>query len=127
MTLHRKVQSILIVEDEPMLAYALEELVADAGFLIAGVAGRLEAALAMIESGVCDAAILDANLHGVSASPAASALAARGIPFIVLSGYSRDQLQGAFAGALHLQKPCQPERLIQALHGILSPQSITTG
>ncbi len=111
--------SILIVEDEPMLAYAIEEMISEAGFLIAGVAGRLETALAMIESGVCDAAILDANLKGVSAGPAALALAARGIPFIVLSGYSRDQQQGAFASALHLQKPCRPELLIQALRGIL--------
>jgi CheY-like chemotaxis protein len=119
MTLDSQDQSILIVEDEPMLAYAIEEMVAEAGFLIAGVAGRLETALAMIETSVCDAAILDANLKGVSAGPAASALAARGIPFIILSGYSREQQQGAFAGALHLQKPCRPELLIQALRGIL--------
>jgi len=102
-----------------MLAFALEALVIDAGFQIAGVAGKLETALAIIERGVCDAAILDANLKGVSAGPAASALAARGIPFIILSGYSLDQRQTAFAGAIHLQKPCRPERLIEALRGIL--------
>lgn len=112
-------RSILVVEDEPMLAYAIEEMLIEAGFLIAGVAGRLETALAIIESGVCDAAILDANLKGISADPAASALAARGIPFIVLSGYSHEQQQGAFAGALYLQKPCRPERLLQALREIL--------
>jgi CheY-like chemotaxis protein len=116
-------QRVLIVEDEPMLAYALRELIADAGFPIAGVAGKLEAALAIIESGDCDAAILDANLKGVSAGPAASALSARGIPFIVLSGYSRDQQQDAFAGALHLQKPCRPDRLLAALRGIFAAVS----
>ena len=119
MTLEGQGRSILIVEDEPMLAYALEEMVVDAGFQIAGVAGRLETALAIIESGVCDAAILDANLKGVSAAPAASALKALGIPFVTLSGYSRDQQQAAFAAAIHLQKPCRPEMLIQALHDIL--------
>ena len=122
MTADNQDRSILIVEDEPMLAYAIEELVTEAGFRIAGVAGRLETALAIIEEGVCDAAILDANLKGVSASPAASALAARGIPFIILSGYSREQQQGAFDGALHLQKPCRPEHLIQALRTILPAQ-----
>lgn len=104
-----------------MLAYALEELVTEAGFLIAGVAGKLEVACAIIERGVCDAAILDANLKGVSAEPAAAALVARGIPFIILSGYSLDQRQAAFAGAIHLQKPCRPERLIEALRSILPP------
>jgi CheY-like chemotaxis protein len=126
MTLHGQYRNILIVEDEPILAYSIEELLVEADFLIAGVAGTLGAALAMIESGVCDAAILDANLKGVSAAPAASALAARGIPYIILSGYSRDQQQAAFAGGLHLQKPCRPERLIQALRDIRSPERLPT-
>ena len=79
---------ILIVEDDPMLALDLEELIVDAGFKIAAIAGKLEKALALIESGGFDAAIVDANLAGVSASPLASAMTARGLPFIVLSGYS---------------------------------------
>jgi DNA-binding response OmpR family regulator len=119
MTLDRQVRRILIVEDEPMLAYTLEEMVVEAGFGIAGVAGTLEKALAIIATGVCDAAILDANLKGVSAGPAASALSARGTPFITLSGYSHDQQQGAFAGAVHLQKPCRPALLIRTLRDIL--------
>jgi DNA-binding response OmpR family regulator len=110
---------ILIVEDEPLLAFALEELLVESGFEIAGVAARLESALAIIESGDCDAAILDTNLAGKNVGPAASALAARGLPFIILSGYSPDQQHGAFAGALRLQKPCRPERLIQAVRSIL--------
>ena len=112
--------SILIVEDEPMLAFALEEVLIDAGFDIAGVAGRLEAALSIIENGTFDAAILDANLAGASAGPAASALTARGLPFIVVSGYLPEQQQGAFAGALRIQKPCRPDHLIRALRGILA-------
>ena len=112
---------ILIVEDEPVRAFTLEELLLDAGFAVAGVAARLGAALAMIESGACDAAILDANLAGVSASPAASALVARGLPFLVLSGYLPEQQQTSFAGAVFLQKPCRPERLIQTLQAILAP------
>jgi DNA-binding response OmpR family regulator len=113
---HRRV---LIVEDEPMLAFALEELLIEAGFAIAGVAARLEKALAIIESGVCDGAILDANLAGVSAGPAGVALTARGLPFIVLSGYSPEQLRSVFPGTLCLQKPCQQERVLQALRDIL--------
>jgi DNA-binding response OmpR family regulator len=110
---------VLIVEDEPLLAWALEELLVESGFAIAGVASRLKKALAIIESGVCDGAILDANLAGVSVEPAASALAARGLPFIILSGYSPDERHGAFSNAPRLQKPCRPERLIEALRGIL--------
>ena len=66
---------VLIIEDEPMIALGFEDVLIDAGFQIAGVVGKLEKAMALIESGVCDAAIVDANLGGVSASPAAIALA----------------------------------------------------
>lgn len=111
--------SILIVEDEPMLAFVLEETLIDAGFNVVGVAGRLEAALLLIESSDFDAAIVDANLAGVSAGPAASALTARGLPFIVVSGYLPEQQAGAFSGALRLQKPCRPDHLVLALRGIL--------
>ena len=114
--------SILIVEDDPMLAYTLEEVLIEDGFVIAGVIGTLQAALATAESCVCDAAIVDTNLKGESSGSVALALAARGIPYIVLSGYSLNQRSTAFAGAHHLQKPCQPDRLIQALRTILSNQ-----
>jgi DNA-binding response OmpR family regulator len=110
---------ILIAEDEPMLAITLQELLIGAGFQIAGVAGKVEKAVALVESDACDAAILDANLSGVIASPVALALAARGLPFIMLSGYTPEQLPGAFSGALLLQKPCRPARLIQALNSVM--------
>ncbi len=102
-----------------MIAMMLEDVLSFEGFEIAGVATKLEPALRMIESGACDVAILDANLAGVSSAPAASALTARNMPFLVLSGYSSAQQNVAFSGALHLQKPCQADRLIEALRSIL--------
>jgi DNA-binding response OmpR family regulator len=117
-----KHQRILIVEDEPMLAFAIEDVLIDSGFKIAGVARELATALAIIESGACDAVILDVNLSGVSAAPAASALALRGLPFLILSGYSSEQQPSAFSGAPRLQKPCRPDRMIRALRSILSAQ-----
>jgi DNA-binding response OmpR family regulator len=110
---------MLIVEDEPMIAFMLEELLVDAGYAIAGVATKLPAALAIIEGGACDVAILDANLAGVSSSPAAAMLTARGVPFVVLSGYSSEQHHGELAKAICLQKPCSPARLIDTLRRIL--------
>ena len=113
---------VLIVEDEPLIAFALEDLLIDAGFKIVGVTGRLDKALALIGSAVFDVAIVDANLAGVSASPAASALTARGIPFIVLSGYSIEQLPDEFLGAHFMKKPCRPAQLIQSLGDIVLKQ-----
>lgn len=115
-----KLARIIIIEDEPLIALDLQDLLVDAGFEIAGVAGKLENALALIESTVFDAAIVDANLGGVSSSPAATALTTRGLPFIVLSGYSVKQQFAAFPGGHFIQKPCRPAQLIQALNRIIS-------
>jgi len=111
---------ILIIEDEAIIAFTLEELLIMSGFDSAGVAARLDVALDIIERDVCDAAILDANLAGTSSAPAALALTKRGVPFLVVSGYSAAQRpEAAFAGAVRLQKPCDIDDLISALHDIL--------
>ena len=115
----KRTARILIVEDEPIIALSLEDVLIDAGFQIAGVVGKLEKALALIENGACDAAIVDGNLAGVSTGPVAIALTACGLPFIVMSGYLPEQMQGVFSGALFVQKPCRPELLIHTLNTLL--------
>ena len=109
---------VLIIEDEPMIALDLQDLLEDVGFNVVGVAGKLDKALALIDSTAIDAAIVDANLGGVSSSPAAVALAALRVPFIVLSGYSLKQQEAAFPKALFIQKPCRPAQLINAHRAI---------
>lgn len=113
---------ILIVEDEPMIALALEEMLLEAGFAVAAIAGKLGKALELVESGACDAAVVDANLAGISTSSVASALTLRGLPFVVLSGYSRDQLLGDFSGAPFIQKPYRTAELIDTLNGVILKQ-----
>ena len=98
-----------------MLAVDLEETLIGAGFEVVGIAGRLDKALALIKTCNCDAAIVDANLAGVSASPATRALVDRGIPFVVLSGYAPEQQRDKSFGANYLQKPCRPAQLISTL------------
>ncbi len=115
----QRIVRVLIVEDEPMIAMSLEDVLIAADFEVAGVVGKLDKALALIDSGACDAAIVDANLAGVSSSPAAMALNERGLPYIVISGYSPDQMQGNFPGAKFLEKPCRPDQLIKMLNSLV--------
>jgi DNA-binding response OmpR family regulator len=111
---------VLIVEDEPLVAADLQAILVDAGFQISGVATRLSKALSLIETVACDVAIVDANLSGSSAGPAAAALAARGLPFIVLSGYTHGQLQSEFSSGSFVQKPYRTGELVDRLRAILS-------
>jgi DNA-binding response OmpR family regulator len=110
---------VLIIEDEPLIAENLRATLIEAGFEIAGVAARIEKALRLIENEGCDVAIVDANLAGVSAGPAAAALSKREVPFIVLSGYTPGQLQPEFSRGLFIQKPCGIAELIDGLNAML--------
>lgn len=103
---------ILIVEDEALIAMMLDDLLTEAGFEVADVATRIEAALACVENHAFDGAILDANLAGVSSAPVALALAARSIPFLSVSGYATAQQEPAFAAGRHLSKPFDNETII---------------
>ncbi|HEY3719540.1 MAG TPA: response regulator [Roseiarcus sp.] len=110
---------VLIVEDEPLVAENLRDDLVEAGFEVVGVAPRVESALKLIEGTGFDVAILDANLAGTSAAPAAAALSARGLPFMVLSGYAREQLQREFSEAVYVQKPYRIRKLIDGLNSLL--------
>ena len=110
---------VLIVEDEPMIIFMLEDLLTEAGFEIAGVATTLESALSLIETCTFDAVLLDSNLAGVSSAPVALTLSARAIPFLVVSGYATSQQSAAYSGGVHISKPFEPKALIEALASIL--------
>jgi len=118
----RRQTRVLIIEDEPLIAITVEELLVKSGFEVAGIAGSLEKALELIGRAGFDVAIVDANLAGASASPAAAALTASGVPFVVTSGYSTDQLTGDFFGAYFMRKPFRPAQLIQSLNKVLMIQ-----
>jgi len=107
-------QRILVVEDEPLIAMELTAILQQAGFETIGPAASVAQALAT-RLASCDAAILDVNLGRESSEAVARQLKQAGIPFIVLSGYTRTQQPAAFDGVPLLQKPVQPETLIAEL------------
>ncbi len=104
-------QRILVVEDELTIAMWLEEILLDAGCIVAGPAGRLDQALALAQDGGMRFALLDVNLRGVPVFPVADLLAARGVPFVFLTGYGRGDLPTRFATTPVLCKPFRANEL----------------
>lgn len=80
-----------------------------------GPATNVAGALRLLTEKGCDAAVLDVHLGLETSAPVAQALNARGIPFIIVSGYSIDQLPPGFGDASTLSKPARPEELIARL------------
>lgn len=106
---------VLVVEDEYLIAMDIVAALKHAGCEVAGVAGTVSKALRLLHDRRCDAAVLDANLDGDSAEPVAKALLQRGIPYLVVSGYSTGQRPGLLATAPFLAKPCMLDDLVAAV------------
>jgi CheY-like chemotaxis protein len=106
---------VLLVEDEIMIALLLEDMLAELGHTIAGPVARLDAALAMARSEAFDVAFLDVNLDGQEVYPVAEVLAARGTPFIFVTGYGKTGLRAPYGDRPTLQKPFRRHDLVQLL------------
>jgi DNA-binding response OmpR family regulator len=100
-----KKQRILIVEDEPFIALALEAMLLELGFDVAGSAAQLSVALELIGREQIDGAILDVNLGSQKIGPVADILAARACPFFFTTGYGISGIPARHAGRAVLQKP----------------------
>lgn len=110
---------VLIVEDEPLIAMAMEMLVQDEeGGVALGPHGAVAPALAEIEkTGRIDVAMLDCNLGREPVWPVADALAARGIPFAFTSGHGAKDIPDRFQDRVTFSKPISDEELKRFLRG----------
>ncbi|KQT33005.1 transcriptional regulator [Sphingomonas sp. Leaf412] len=97
---------VLLVEDEPLIAMMLEDFLDALDQGLAGTADSVAAAVAIVEAGNVDAAILDVNLRGGEKSFAvADALAAKDIPFVFATGGSGDEITPEHRDRPRLSKP----------------------
>ncbi len=113
---------VLIVEDEFMIAMAVEAAVTEAGGIVVDMAATLEQALQAAHSANLDAALLDINLNGRTSFAVAEALRERGIPYAFVTGYGKQMVPPAFASAPLLMKPYARGELMRVL-GALAPGS----
>ncbi|MBG0811477.1 response regulator [Methylosinus sp. H3A] len=106
---------VLVVEDEPLIALALEETLAEHGFLVVASAQTVAIALRHVAVAQFDVALLDLAIGAESVEPVADRLAALGIPFVFATGYGRFALPAAHAARPIVEKPFRTEALIAAL------------
>lgn len=116
---------ILIVEDEPLVALELATILEDAGARVIGPAATAGQALALIEApapdAAPDAALVDGNLQGETVDGIAAALTARGVPFLFVSGYGRENLPEGFEAVSIVAKPFSAAALLDMTAKALAP------
>ena len=109
-------KSILIVEDEPLIAMMLEDFLESLGHDVVGTCETLEEALDRVGAGGFDLAIIDVQLKdGKRVWPVADRLKEEGTPFILATGGHVEPPPPEHAEAPVLSKPYTIEAIEPAL------------
>ena len=108
--------TVLVVEDEFIVALDLSETVRDLGFKVDGPYADTENAFCAIDKTMPDLAILDVNTADGEVYPLADALSQAGVPIIFHSGHvSPPEITARYPDALACAKPWPPSELIEKL------------
>jgi DNA-binding NtrC family response regulator len=110
-------KSVLIIEDEALIAMAVESCLRDAGAAVVKITNSVAfAQRALDEGNLFDGAVVDLHVADGDASPLVQILSERGIFVVITTGYEVDRRQPALGRAIAiLRKPHTDSDLINAL------------
>ncbi|HWH17771.1 MAG TPA: response regulator [Allosphingosinicella sp.] len=109
-------RSILIIEDEPLIAMMLEDFLDSLGHKVVGTCETVEDAMVKIDEGGFEVAIVDVHLkNGEHVWPVADRLVEEGVPFILATGGHIEPPPAAHADAPVLTKPYTIDAIEPAL------------
>ncbi len=114
---------ILVVEDGPIVAMDLQDILQDLGWEVVGPTGNLAHAIEFATGEPLDAAVIDINIRGGKVYPVARALAARDIPFLLASGYADRRLPPDLADRPCVEKPYNKTLIEQRLEEMMLEQA----
>lgn len=106
---------VLIVEDDPFIALALEETLHDFGMIIVGVGRSITQAKALAENTVFEIAVLDVNVGHETIDSVADTVAARDLPFVFTTGHGRAGLPEAHRDRAIVEKPFYVDEILRTL------------
>ena len=113
----RAIRRLIIVEDEPLVAFDNEHLLSEAGSEVVATVDSLAEAKAVIEAEPLDLVLSDIRLNGEGDGlDVARAAAARGVPVLFVSGHCPVEARGLGLGCL--AKPYTEKTLKAALDAI---------
>lgn len=109
-------RSVLIVEDEPLIALDIVDCFRKAGASVF-IAHKLEDGLRLAAHPDLSAAVLDFGLSDGNGTALCERLYERGIPFVLHSGYSH--LHRVCRDAVLVPEPASPDVLVSTVAGLL--------
>jgi DNA-binding response OmpR family regulator len=118
---------ILILEDEPIIAFTLEDILLTIGCTDVRVAMNLGEATLILASEAFDAAILDVNIQGKESYPVADELARLQVPYIFATGYGDLAHPDRHRNVLTLTKPYSVQDVSDAVVRMCGPETASPG
>jgi DNA-binding response OmpR family regulator len=113
----RRIRRIMIVEDEPLVAFDNEHMLQEAGYEVVATVASLADARAVIETEALDLVLTDIALDGEGDGvDVARAAGARNVPVLFVSGHCGEQARSLALGCL--SKPYSERVLLGALAAI---------
>ncbi|MEX0686181.1 MAG: response regulator [Balneolales bacterium] len=109
------IKSILLVEDEYLIGINIYTTLSDAGYEVIGPAMNVQSAMQLIDKNNFDAAVLDVNLGGEFSTTIAARLSRLRIPYLLLSGYTREDLPDEVIDVPLVEKPFDDYILLETL------------
>jgi DNA-binding response OmpR family regulator len=111
---------VLIAEDEACLAFALADMLEDAGYDVVPMARLADVERAALDGVDFDVAILDINLAGELVYPVVPRLRDRGWPILFASAYGTRSIPAEYGDVAVLQKPYDPAAMLTAVAAMVS-------
>lgn len=111
-TLHR----LLIVEDEPLIAFDTEHFLTEAEFQIVATVDRVADAVARLDDGEVHLVLVDMNLADGSGLDVARAASAKGVAVLFVTGSVPDGAEEFAHG--YLTKPYAQRALLKAIEAV---------
>lgn len=118
-------RAILVVEDEAVVSLDIAQVLQAAGCLVIGPAASVAAALRHVPLHKLDGAVVDMRLGRDLAGPVLDALAAAGVPAVIVTGYPMQE-NYARHGEGFVRKPFDVSVLLEALGRAIDPASVPT-
>lgn len=111
--------SVLIVEDDVRLSRMLTDVVNAGGHAILAAADTVAGAIAELNAGRPDVAVLDLRLKdGELSYPVARELKRLGVQFVFITGFEQQEIDPDFAPSIVLRKPVRASDLLLVLQAL---------
>ena len=114
------IRSVLVIEDQAMIACDLQRFLDDTGYHVVGPVGSPDEALREIANGKLDGAVLDVKLLRDSSPQLAEALKAAMIPHIFINGWAVGEIPDRCRDRPLLNNPYDYRSLLDALNGAMA-------